>query len=432
MNLKSFLFIPAMLSFLVATAQKGDYYQKDYFRYATHVYDTSIHSLDLHKKDFPLSMPLININDIKNKLVLSFDDFSDKVTDYRYKLIHCSARWEPSEIRRPEYIRGFEDGYIENYRFSYNTIQPFIHYELIFPREDMMPTVTGNYLIVVYPANQPGKPVLSARFKIFTKKVSISGNIKKATSPRYMRSRQEIDFTIRPRDIHIPTPSRDLKVIIQQNERKDNKLVDIKPLNITRNSFEYNYEDINLFEGGNEFRHFDMKSFKYQSEQVMKIDVSRGKNHVYLYPDKSRRYQEYTYDEDINGKRLIKTTEYDDTDIEADYAWVHFKLPYENPLIDGGIYILGELTNWELNEKARMRYNYRKKVYEAKLYLKQGYYNYMYAFLKNGNDEASLKRIEGTHSDTENHYTIYVYYRPPGGLYDKLIGMEGFSSAGNN
>lgn len=295
-----------------------------------------------------------------------------------------------------------------------------------------MPTVTGNYLIVVYPANQPDKPVLSARFKIFTKKVSISGNVKKATSPRYMHSMQEIDFTIRPREIRIPNPTRDLKVIIQQNERKDNKLIDIKPLNITQDSFEYDYEDINLFEGGNEFRHFDIKSFKYQSEQVMKIDVSGDRTHVYLYPDKPRRYKEHTYDEDINGKRLIKTTEYDDTDIEADYAWVHFKLPYENPLIDGGIYILGELTNWELNEKARMRYNFQEKVYEAKLYLKQGYYNYIYAFLKNGKDKASLKRIEGSHSDTENQYTIYVYYRPPGALYDKLIGMEGFSSAGNN
>jgi len=431
MNLKAlFLFVLVGCS-MAGLTQKEDYYQEDYFRYRTHVYDSSIHSLDLHKAEIPLSMPLVDISDLKQKLVLSFDDFDDKVKDYQYTFIHCSALWEPSEIRKAEYIRGFENDYIENYRFSYNTIQPYIHYELRFPQEDMMPTLTGNYLIVVYPEGQPEKPALTARFKIFRKQVSISADIKQATRPQFMHTHHEVDFTIRPGDLYIANPSRNIKVIIQQNERQDNKIIDIKPLNVTQNKLEYNYEKENLFEGGNEFRHFDMKSFRYQSEEVRKINVFGDENHVYLYPDSPRRFKAYTFEQDINGKRLIKTTEYDDTDIEADYARVHFELPYKNPLIDGGIYILGELTNWELNEEARMSYNYRKKAYETELYLKQGYYNYMYAFLKNGEQEASLKRIENTFSEAENFYTIFVYYRHPGTLYDQLVGMEKFSSADN-
>lgn len=428
MNLKWFFLTLMVISIQSTVAQQQDYYEEDYFRYNTHVYDTSIHSLDLHKVGFPLSMPLLNINDMENKLVLSFDDFEDKVKDFQYKFIHCSALWQPSEIRTSEYIRGFKNDYIEDYRFSYNTIQPFIHYEVKFPQEDMMPLLTGNYLLVVYPADQPEKPVLSARFKIFKKQVAISASVKQASVPQFMHTRQEVDFTINPRNLYIANPNRDLKVIVQQNERKDNKIIDIKPLNITQNALEYNYERKNLFEGGNEFRHFDIKSFKYQSKEVQKIDVFGEENHVYLYPDSPRRFKEYTFDEDINGKRLIKTTQYDDTDIEADYAWVHFTLPYKNPLIDGGIYVMGELTNWEFNERARMSYNYRKKAYETKLYLKQGYYNYMYAFLANGAQEATVKRIENTHSETENFYTIFVYYRHPGTLYDQLVGMEKYSS----
>mgnify|MGYP006278973395 CR=1 FL=1 len=427
MNVKRFLIIIGMIPLLVA-AQQEDYYEKQYFRYDTHVYDTNIHSLDLHKKGLPLSKPVFRLNSAKKQLMLSFDDFRDKVRDYSYRIIHCTALWEPSEIRRSEYVRGFGEDYIEEYRFSYNTIQPYIHYELVFPQEDMMPLISGNYLLVVYPTNAPDKPVLSARFMIFEEKVGITAEIKQATSPRHMHTKQEVDFTIHPRSLYIANPNRDLKVIVQQNERKDNKIIDIKPLNITQNKLEYNYEDRNLFEGGNEFRYADLKSFKYQSEQVAKIDVFGKENHVYLYPDPSRRTKSYTTVEDINGKRLIKTTEYDDSDIEADYAWVHFTLPQDAPLIDGGIYILGELTNWELNEQSRMKYNYRNKAYETRLYLKQGYYNYMYAFLQNGSDQATLQRFEGSHSETENNYTIYVYYRHPGTLHDKLVAVKEFTS----
>lgn len=429
MNLKSFFFIIAMFSSLMALAQQEDYYQEDYFRYATHVYDTSIHSLELHTKGNPLSTPRVNINNLKQNLVMSFDMFQDKTQDLRYTYIHCSATWKPSEIRKSEYIRGFDEGYVEDYRFSYNTFQPFIHYELTFPQQDMMPLLTGNYLLVVYPEGQPKKPMLSARFKIFKKQVAISAHVKKATSPQFLHTKQEVDFSINTLSLNVANPERDLKVVVQQNERKDNKIVDIKPLNISQNTLEYNYEDINLFEGGNEFRHFDIKSLDYQSAQVQKISRSGEKNHVYLYPDDIRRFKSYTYHEDINGKRLIKTTEYDDSDIEADYAWVHFTLPFENPLADGGIYIMGELTNWEFNERSQMEYNYQTKAYEGELYLKQGYYNYMFAYLQDGKNQATLKRVENTHSDTENNYTIFVYYRPPGKLHDKLIGVKTVSSA---
>jgi hypothetical protein len=32
------------------------------------------------------------------------------------------------------------------------------------------------------------------------------------------------------------------------------------------------------------------------------------------------------------------------------------------------------------------------------------------------------------HQETENDYTIYVYYRPFGAFYDKLIGVALFNS----
>ena len=71
-----------------------------------------------------------------------------------------------------------------------------------------------------------------------------------------------------------------------------------------------------------------------------------------------------------------------------------------------------------------MYYNKTLSQYEATLYLKQGYYNYEYVYLKDNEKQCDESLIEGSHSETENDYEIYVYYRPMGSNYDQLVGMK--------
>ncbi|HKK10337.1 MAG TPA: DUF5103 domain-containing protein [Bacteroidales bacterium] len=416
-----------LFSGMVSMGQQEDYYQENYFRYSNHIYDTNIHSLQLHRVGEPLSHPVIDMGNRKKMLRLSFDDFRNNVVDYQYQFIHCNADWKPSELLPSDYLTGFDDDYIEEYEFSYNTRQPYIHYSLAFPQEDMMPVISGNYLLKVYPEGQPEDIILTARFMIADEKVAISANVKQATAPTKMEEWQEVDFTINTKSFYVANPSKNLKVVVQQNNREDNKISGLKPRSIDGNKLLYDYEDQNLFRGGNEFRYFDIQNFKYQSDQVRRIDIFNQLNKVILYADKQRTFSPYVFYDDINGRRLIRTTEYENTAIEADYAEVQFLLPMDAPLVTGGIYIMGELTQWEFNKKSRMTYNYNSKAYETTLYLKQGYYNYMYAFLENGKEQANVRLLENSFSETSNQYTIYVYYRKPGTYQDQLIGMETFT-----
>ena len=70
-----------------------------------------------------------------------------------------------------------------------------------------------------------------------------------------------------------------------------------------------------------------------------------------------------------------------------------------------------------------MKYNYSKKAYEASIFLKQGYYNYMYALNDTITKQVDISFIEGTHYQTRNTYQIYVYYKKTGEKYDRLIGF---------
>jgi len=390
------------------------------------IYNNSIHSVELYKKGFPLSMAIIDINKMEDNLILSFDDFNDNVTDYYYTLVHCTSNWEESNLDKNEYITGFEEDIIDDYKFSYNTIQPFIHYQLSFPHDGHMPTKSGNYIIKVYPAGSPDEPIILSRFMIYEPLVSISAEIKKASSVSKRDKMQEVDFTVNTKTLIITNPMKEIKVTVMQNNRTDNIINDLHPMNIMDNILEYDYEDENLFYGGNEYRHFDMKSFRYQSDRVRKINVFGQHNHIYLYTDKSRAYSPYIFDHDINGNRLIKTTDYDNTDIEADYAWVHFRIPYPAPMLDGKIHIMGRLTNWHLDKDSEMSYNYATKSYEDSLYLKQGYYNYLYVFVEEGKSEGDFSLLENSFSETENSYSIFVYYHQTGGIYDRLVGADTF------
>ena len=61
-------------------------------------------------------------------------------------------------------------------------------------------------------------------------------------------------------------------------------------------------------------------------------------------------------------------------------------------------------------------------MYESSVYLKQGYYNYLYALNDTSTGKVDVSYIEGTHYETQNEYYIYVYYREIGKTYDQLIG----------
>ena len=64
-----------------------------------------------------------------------------------------------------------------------------------------------------------------------------------------------------------------------------------------------------------------------------------------------------------------------------------------------------------------MKWDEETHRYEAAVYLKQGYYNYMYLQKGGGSPD-------GNFFETENEYIILVYYRPQGGRYDKLVGYR--------
>jgi hypothetical protein len=196
------------------------------------------------------------------------------------------------------------------------------------------------------------------------------------------------------------------------------------------NSLTFSLDDASTFNGGNEFRYFDTRSVRILTERVKENYKDENlKNHAVLYPEDVRTKKGYTFYNDINGDFLIKNTNaIGNTDLESDYVYVEFFLPYPNPEPNGNFYIMGKLTNWRMNKQSKLTYNPVRFGYEAQLYLKQGYYNYIYVLSNDNNKSGDETAIEGNYWDTENDYAIYVYHRKIGTYYDQLIGYKKLNS----
>lgn len=405
-----------------AIGQDQDYYTDSYRRFEDYVYSPNIKSVSLEQEGLRLSEPILQLG-TDEKLVLRFDDLEADNKYYSYTIIHCNADWTPSNILQSDYIGGFPEDRIADYKASFNTIQTYTNYRLVIPGREVRPIISGNYLLVVYPEGEPEKPTITRRFMVVEPRTIIDAQVHRATTVEFRDSRQEIDFSVTYQGIQVTNPFEEVKVVLKQNGRWDNAITGLKPLFLKDNLLEYSYDDENTFNGGNEFRNIDTRTLRIMTQNVKNILKGNDGYTVVAMPAESRSYKRYSVESDINGRFLIRNQDGRDDDLEGEYVKVKITLSHDI-ITDGNFYVFGGLSDWRCGPDNKMSYNYDEGAYEILMYLKQGYYDYLFAFLKDGATVADETLAEGSHFETVNEYTVLVYHRPVGTRFDRLVGVR--------
>ncbi len=390
------------------------------------VYVPNIKTCFLHKTGLELNEPVILLNSTET-ITLHFDDLHGYLKDYSYSLLHCTKNWEESGLTETEFIQGFFINPVTNYKVSFNTYQKFIHYQLSLPNEDVKILKSGNYVLKVFVTGYPDEPILTRRFMVYENKSEIKPTVKRPSDLNERYYKQEIDFSLFPTGI---ATNNTFDVFIRQNSRWDNVKTGFQPVFYRDNEIVYDLDQPDIFNGGNEFRYFDIRSVTYTTERVLKVEKTDSLFESYLAEDLSRGFKKYLTYQDINGKFLIENqlSPDDEHHSEADYVWVNFTLKSEKPITDGTVYVFGALSDWDFSSDFRLMYDDSLKCYQKRILLKQGYYNYQYVLLKDNLLAASEVELEGDHFETENSYSIFVYFRDITNNYDRLIGYKPFSS----
>ncbi len=405
--------------------------QERNFYYENAIYNDNIKTVLMFREGFELSNPVIEIGENVN-LVLKFDDLSGEVRNYYYTIVHCDADWNESYLSQSDYLDGFTDNPVDDYQRSFNTTFNYINYHIYLPNDNVQFKLSGNYALVVFEDNDKEKKILTKRFYVVEPLVDIAGTVRRATLDAFKGDNQEVDFTITHERLPIQNPQEEVKVVIMQNNRWDNAIRDLNPLFVRDNQLIYDYSKENVFEGGNEFRYFDIRSERLNGENVFSTEFHRPYYHKTLTPDEVRSNKKFFSYKEMNGKYVVESQErVNDYDVDCDYNFVHFTLPLPSILLGGSVNVFGALTNWNANKSNEMTWNFTTSAYELTLLLKQGYYNYQYVYVPQGAKVADSKNLEGSFWQTENDYQIFVYYKDLSSRYYRLVGYQQLNSIQN-
>ena len=352
-------------------------------------------------------------------LELSFDDLGADNKDYQYKIEHMTHDWQSSQLSSSQYINGFDQNTIINTVNSFNTLQNYTHYSVNIPNINTIITKSGNYLLSVL--NEEGDVVFTRRFVLYERATTVDVNVVRSRNTKTLNSQQTIEFSVNHPQIKINSPNQEINVVVLKNNNWEEKITNLQPTFFRQNQLIYTYTNTTNFWGGNEYFNFDSKFLRNTSLNIIKIQKKEVFHH-YLYPFTYNPFRKYNYNPDINGQFVIRSLEAQDSKNEADYAMMHFSILVPTPFIDKDVYVYGAFNDFKISEENKLQYDPEQGAYLGNILLKQGFYNYAYATVDR---EGYIDRneVNGTFYETENEYSVIVYYKPFGSFYDRVIGV---------
>ncbi len=392
----------------------------------TRIPDKFIKTVEVRNATDPFAPALITLNNTQSQLNVSFDDLRGSIRRYAYTAIHCNNDWTTSRLWPNEYISGLTEDRINSSKSSFSTRLAYTHYSFQFPGTSMQLTRSGNYLLMVYEEGRPENILFTYRVYVVETMASVSGTVRKSSVVEQRDKMQEVNFKVTTSG-YLVDPRGSVKVTILQNGREDNMITGLKPRQVMGTILNYDYETgENSFAAGNEFRRFNTSSVRNAMDHISGIVVTGDTCNALVVPDKPRAFGNYISEKDINGNFTPNTIDYQDTDTESEYVKVKFFLGLTMPVAKGNIVVSGRFNHERdpaHNDEFLMHYNAGLKGYVGEGLLKQGYYDYQYLYYPEPQNPGLTSLVEGDFSETLNEYQIFVYYRKPGDVYDRLIGV---------
>lgn len=384
------------------------------------VYGQNIQSIQLFNPQTNDETPVIKFGE---QLVLSFDDLTNRSDIYRYTIKHYDRNWNDDNLFFTEFATGSMNALLDQFQYSFNTLQAYTHYKLTFPNEKIQPKISGNYELIVY-KDSADKPLFKRRFYLVEDMATLGLNISRIADAKNPNLNQRVEVKASPKGGDISSNVNSMTLNVMQNNNPNMVIANQKASTVLGNQLLFQQMNL-VFPGDNEFYYFDNKNMNMAADMVRATEIKDDVNQTYLHPVWAFPLN-YQYQPDVNGAWYYRRNDLGrerDAEREADYSWVHFYL--ESDPVDKEIYVLGGFNNFTPSKENQMQYDAATKQYVARIFLKQGFYNYVLV-TREGNGPLNFGEVNGNFWQTENLYQAFLYYAPFGRNYDGLMGYGEF------
>ncbi|RZK88610.1 MAG: DUF5103 domain-containing protein, partial [Pedobacter sp.] len=171
--MKNKILLCLFLSLAISTVKaQGEYQNK--------IYKDYIKTVECYNTSKEQSFPVINLKSSET-LTFAFDDLRGGQKNFTYVVEHCTWDWKSSRINILDYLEGVQQDILFNYRYSFNTLVKFTHYQMTFPNDQMKVKIGGNYILKIYEDNDPNKVVITQRFHVLNNTINIGAEVVPAT-----------------------------------------------------------------------------------------------------------------------------------------------------------------------------------------------------------------------------------------------------------
>lgn len=383
-----------------------------------------VKTVTLTREGVVLEAPVLTFNsngETEEGMLLQFDILADEGDNLRYSISHCDRHWQRDSLEPYEFMTGFEHGDIENIEFSFTTLRPFVHYSQRIPTRGSAFRHSGNFVLTVT-STDSGDTLFTKRFWVEEADAMVEGEVTRPYDGADIMRRQEVDVVIGSANNSFLRQEY-THVLVQQNGRLDNQRW-LEFSGYDGSKWAYRYRQSNIFEGGNTYRFFDCSNLNTPMYNVLRVEEYGGERFAILKPEEDRSKKHYLSEKTLFGGMKVNVWDRQNKALEADYVWVNITLPMAQPMLDRSVYVVGQMTDWKLDEGSRMDYKPEYKAYVKRLLLKQGYYSYLLLCQGRQQVESATERLEGNHMETPNTYIVYVYYRDPSDRADRLVAVK--------
>src|SRR5690242_20073885 len=203
--MKIFLTLLLVASFITSNAQIPD-----------HIYKSNIRSVTLTKYADIYSYPVMMLNSA-DQFELHFDDMDNDVKSYYYTYLLCNADWTPSTLFAFDYIKGFQNVRISDYRNSSIAVTRYTHYEAVLPDRNCVPVRSGNYILKVFLDGDTSKTVFTKRFLVVDNKSTITAEIQQPFNAQWFQKYQKVSVGVTLNPTVNVFNQNDVRVVLVQN-----------------------------------------------------------------------------------------------------------------------------------------------------------------------------------------------------------------------
>ncbi len=354
----------------------------------------------------------------------------------RCRVRHTDADGEDDGLIESEYLDGFnlaDIGYGEASEPGVTTVL-YRNYSVEVPPAEMKARLSGNYVLEVFEEGVADKTIIAAPFAIEEGSAGVAATVTSRTDTDWNGESQQLEIDVTAKDIDRRVGVSDLRIDIVQNGQEMTRRTIRHASRTVGMKAVYAHRPELVFKGGNEYRRMETVSRRTPGMNVAEIVWDNRKYHEILNTDSLRRGMAYAYDQTQGGEFTIREADESMTtpsDREADYTVVHFALEGSGIRPPDAVLVEGALTGRRTDDRAAMEYDEETDIWRKAMLLKQGAYDYRYMARNALTGETAGGAIEGDHHQTQNVYTVFVYYRVPGERTDRLAATATIKAEAN-